>query len=371
MQNRKVSLGTFDCSQQDIDAVVSAMKSGYLSAGKQMDEFEAGVADICNKNYGIMVNSGQAALEVALIAMKYKLQKQQLKVLVPTTTYAATLWAILNTNNIPVFCDIGSDYNIDNNKAKALDYDVAMPVHLCGKTAHFISDKPIIEDACEAFGNLSVGYGDFVCYSFYVSHIITTGSGGMICCDDKDMNDFIRSYISHGRVHGGDFTKHSDKWIDRFSFDKVGVSCRSDNLSASLGLSQLKRVEAIINKRMSNADILINRLYSGTFWEEFSVPDSYYWEDCIFQFFPILIKDERIDRKELLKYMYSKGIDTRVLLSLTNQPIVKKLYGDIEKDYPFSKYCNDNGFLVGCHQNLDSIDMHYIVDTIEDFVRLC
>jgi perosamine synthetase len=373
--NDKISIGTFDCSEEDVKSVSNAMESGYLSTGPELKQFEKEVASYYGKNFGLMVNSGQSALEVALMIAKKKLNKRILKVIVPTTTYAATLWAITNTGCVPVFCDIGQDYNIGPNllDREYEDADVLLTVDLCGKTCFIpesVKDKYfVIEDACEAFGNKNCNYGDIICFSFYVSHIITTGSGGMLIFDDKEDLDYAKSYISHGRALGEDFTEHFDKWENKFYFDKIGSSYRSDNLSASLGLSQFKRLDKIIEKRKENAATLIERYNeSETLKDNYRFPSLEYWEDCVFQFFPILIKkDSYVNRESLLEFLYKKGIGSRVLLSLTNQPIVRSIFGEIEKDYPMSEYCNSNGFILGCHQKLTKEDMHYIIESLEEY----
>lgn len=368
---RRISIGTFDLSLEDIFSIANVLSTGYLSSGEALEKFEELIANRHNHDYGIMVNSGQSALECALVLAKKKLKKDKLKVIIPATTYAATLWAIINTGNEPFFCDIGKDYNLDysllENNSLYDDADVLLAVDLYGKIcllSQSIKEKYfIIEDACEAVGNTKCGYGDVTCFSFYVSHIITTGSGGMICVNDKESEKFLRSYISHGRVYGGDFTKNKDKWVDRFLFDKVGVSCRSDNLSAALGLSQFKKLADNVKKRKFNAKYLIDHF--DFLSKYFVYPQS---KDCVFQFFPILIKGN-IDRAKLFNFLFEEGIDSRVLLSLTNQPVVKEMYGKIEDLFPFSKEVNSRGFIIGCHQNLTIEDLDYIIDSLERFIK--
>ncbi len=379
---KKITMGTYECTDEDINSVTKALKSNYLSVGPELRELENKVSKLYGKKYGLMVNSGQSALEVALILAKVKLHKEKLRVAVPATTYAATLWAIINTGNEPVFVDIDKDYNINisslveqlypfRGEIALEDIDVVLAVDLCGKSAEIPerirNQYFIIEDACEAFGNPKCNYGDIVCFSFYVSHIITSGSGGMLCLNDKELYKYAESYISHGRVFGGDFTAYKDKWVDRFLFDKVGVSYRSDNIAASLALSQLERLNDIIARRQSNARKLWAEYYdSDILMKNFIFPDDKYYDDCVFQFFPILIKS-KINRKKLLGYLFEHGIDSRVLLSLTNQSIIQRLYGDIEHDYPVSANCNKNGFIIGCHQGLNFEDMEYIAQTLENF----
>jgi len=373
---KKITIGTFECADEDIMAVVRAMQSGMLSTGKELKEFESKVSFYHGHRHGIMVNSGQSALEVALVLAKVALKKTSLKVVVPATTYAATLWAILNTDNEPIFCDIGDDYNIDYSQlSKDLEADVILPVDLCGKTTRppdWVLDKYfIIEDACEAFGNKEANYGDITCFSFYVSHIITTGSGGMLCLDRDDLDEYARSYITHGRTFGGDFTKYNDQWVNRFLFDKVGVSYRSDNLSAALGLSQFNRVDSVIERRRENARVLLSDWDSwSSLNRNYIYPSRSYHENCVYQFFPIMINRPDMDRGDLLRFLFEKGIDTRVLLNLTDQPIVETLYGDkLKHKFKNAHFANERGFIVGCHQDLDRKDMIYISECLHLYVK--
>ena len=182
---KHIHIGTLDVDATEEDRVVETIRSRFLSAGPVIDEFENKIAALHGKKHGIFVNSGQSALEVALKLAETRLcLGRPLRVLIPTTTYAATLWAVLNTGNISIFCDINpKTFCIDYTKVLE-DYDVALPVDLCGYSANSPPEGKnvfIIEDACEAVGNKDCTYGDIICLSFYVAHIITTGSGGMIC----------------------------------------------------------------------------------------------------------------------------------------------------------------------------------------------
>jgi len=187
--------------------------------------------------------------------------------------------------------------------------------------------------------------------------------------NDDELSDYARSYISHGRVFGGDFDKFQNEWVDRFLFDKVGVSYRSNNLLGAFALSQLSQLDDAIKKRQRNGRFLSNALRSGKLPKYFYVPNSQHWRESVFQFFPIVIKDRSIDRSKLLSFMFQNNIDSRVLLSLINQPIFKQLYGDLSEKFPNAAYYNDYGFLVGCHQDLSCGDMDQIVRILEKYIE--
>lgn len=368
----RISIGTFSFNPTMVEYATDVIESGMLSTGKYIEQFESAVAKMYGKKYAIMVNSGQSALEVALEYTKIKFGKECRRCYIPATTYMATLWAaerVRGEGLCNVFGDIDNNYVFDFSSLDSRPYeeDIFLPVDLCGyssrEAGEFAKSRGmyVIQDACEAFGNLDANYGDIICFSFYVSHIITTGSGGMCISDDKDFYEFAQKYIAHGRSLGGDFTKFSGAWEDRFKFEMVGASYRSNNLDAAIGLAGLQDLDWIIKKRKTNAKILIDNPVKG-----FVFPDLNYWQKCVFQFFPILC-EEGINREHLLQFLYSKGIDSRVLLSMTNQKPFKEIYGDIEDRYPFSKICNDHGFIIGCHQNLHEEDMRYILDTLNEY----
>lgn len=371
----KISIGTFTRFSNIIDNIKTAIDSGMLSTGTYIDMFENDVAKVHNKKYGVMVNSGQSALEVAIEMAKKKIGIDKLTILVPSTTYAATIWAIKRSGCVPKFCDINANYTIDyslldNRALKGVH--VIMPVDLCGMSAkppkYILDNYFVIQDACEAFGNVHACYGDIICHSFYVSHIITTGSGGMVLCNDKKLIGFARRYISHGRRYGGDFTKFTDKWVDRFIFDDIGASYRSSNIDAAIGYSQLEFIHDIINKRKENANLLASGLNADKNIDKFLfIPDENYINRCIFQFFPLLIKYHSFDRNRFLKYLYKNNIDSRVLLSLTDQPAFIKEYGDIQSKYKMSEYCNKYGFIIGCHQDITEQEIEYVVDIISKY----
>lgn len=373
----RISIGTCDISRQDIQNVVGALRAKDLSAGLTLNLCEQNIAGLYGREFCSLVNSGQSALEAALEAVKIDRKDNNLFVLLPATTYAATLWAVIRTGCTPVLCDIDENYNLDYEKAKQIcddsKIDVIMPVDLCG----YSPDPPawakkyiIIRDACESFGNVDSSYADIICFSFYVSHIITGGSGGAVCSGKKKYIDIIRSLISHGRKFGGDFTKFTDKWYDRFKFDYVGMSYRADGMTAALISSQIGELPLIIEKRKRNALYLIKN-QSEESKKHFKFPSLEYYYQCVFQFFPILITDPKINREDLLQYLYASGVDSRVLLSLTNQKAVKDAdkTGEMrECSFPFSQVCNKKGFILGCHQKLNTKDMAYILSLLDEYV---
>lgn len=364
----RLSTGTLDLDKEDVlKRLTDVINRGMLSSGPELIEFEKTIAEIHTKKYGIFVNSGQSALETALMTARSILSRADtLKVLVPASTYAATLWAVLRTPGFePVFCDIDPETFCIAYDTVTADYDIALPVDLCGYPASRPPDdsKLVIEDACQAIGNPHCTYGDIICFSFYVSHHITTGGGGMLCLNNIQAAEYAKNYIAHGRTYGGDFIKYTDKWVDRFLFSEVGSSYRSDCIHAAIGLSQVPKLQEIIGHRRSNARVLVSQLRIYDL-PELQLPTDNYIDNCTFQFCPFVLADG-IDRTKVLQKLFTLGVDSRVLFPLTVQPAFKRLFGDIAYKYPVSSRINSQGFIVGCHQHMQVHDILYMAKSIK------
>ena len=149
----------------------------------------------------------------------------------------------------------------------------------------------------------------------------------------------------------------------RFQFKSVGHSYRSTEMEAALGLAQLEEAELMIKKRRANAAYLTNKLTA--FSNKIQLPKIR--KDCehSFMMYPIVIKEE--SKKGLVNFLEKNGVETRDMLPLTNQPVYKDLLGWNEEEYPVAKWINENGFYIGCHQNLIPLELDYITDLFDKY----
>lgn len=381
----KVTISSVDISDLEKKYVNDALDKEMLSAGKYLDTFEKEFANFYGKQYGIMVNSGQSAIEVA-IAASFKKNKYAL-IGVPALTYMATIWGAMRfpAHSDLAFFDIKmSDYGIDFTKGfdntgleiRAEDCDIVIPVDLFGKVCKFQKAKKsqiVIEDACESTCNYLCDYGDFVCFSFYSSHIISTGGAGIVITDDERAANFIRGYIAHGRTHSGDFTKNTGQFMDRFVFAHYGQSLRSDNLHAALALAQLRRIDDLIAKRVEVSKKISARLEPLS--QIAALPNG---DHNVFMFYPIvfnnadyvsetgLVKFEVID---LMRYLYDKGIDSRRFMPVVSQPAFRKHFSLDESLFPVASLCAKRGILLGCHPKMTDKQIDYMCDNILEYFK--
>ena len=251
----KVPFVVPEITNQDKKAILSSLNQNLLTDGPKLREFEKKFAKFCGANYAVGVSNATAALHLSLKALGIGHNDQ---VIIPDITFVATANSVLFTGATPVIVDINeNDFNISidsikksiTKKTKAI-----IPVHFAGKPCDMNSIKTIakkynlkiIEDCAHAIGakirNKHVGmFGDAGCFSFYPTKNLTTFEGGMIITNSKKTADNIRSLRNHGitKTLEDRFTK-GKPW----EYDVVipGYNYRLDEIRATLGISQLKRI---------------------------------------------------------------------------------------------------------------------------------
>ena len=393
----KVGVGFASVSALEKEYVMDCLDSGRLSAGKYVGKFEKEFASKHGKRYGVMSNSGTAAIRLALETLKeIDGWDENTEVIVPALTFIATSNAVLDAGLTVRFCDIDPiTYNMDPTELEkhiSSNTRCIIPVHLFGMPCDIekvmdIAQKynlRVIEDCAEAHfakinGRTVGGFGDLSTFSTYVAHTITTGIGGVTCSDDREQMEILRSLVAHGRACtcevciAADATKTCPKRMEteidrRFSFERLGFSYRVGEIEGALGLAQLERKEEIMEARWTNANYLLKGL-SG-FENVLQLP---YCPDNVehtYMMFPIVLKeDSGINMRGFVEYLEKNNIETRPMMPLLNQPIYRKIFGDIEKDYPNAQYVSRNGFYIGCHHGLTLHDLEYQVKMIKKYLN--
>jgi len=389
-KKRKIPMGTLNIGPYAKRLIKKTLDKNRLSYGELSRKFENQFAKLHNVKYAVYTISGTCALQMALHALKrtHKWQDGD-EVIVPAITFIATSNVVLQNNLKPVFVDVLPDtYNIDSSKIEekiTKNTRAIIPVHMYGLPADMdeiqrIAKKyrlKIIEDACEAVGakykNKPVGsMGDLGCFSTYVVHIITTGVGGLVTTNNPEYAVKVKSLMNHGRdsiyltIDDDDnlakrTNKEAFRMVNRrFSFIDLGYSYRLTEMEAALGLEQLRKINQIIKKRQAHAKYLIKGLQE--FKELIQLPTIPEDRTHVFLGFPIVIKDKKISRNELVLFLEKNGIETRYMMPLLNQPIYKEIFGeDIESKYPVAKHINNYGFYIGCFPELTKKDLDYVI----------
>ncbi len=238
---------------REAELVADAVNSGWVSSiGKYIEMFESAFASFCGTKYAVAVSNGTTALHLALAASGIKAGDE---VIVPDLTFVATANAVTYTGATPVLVDIDPEtLGIDPAavlRAITPRTRAVIPVHLYGQPAEMDSlmdigkrrGIQIIEDAAEAHGAEYKGrrvgsIGSCGVFSFYGNKVITTGEGGMVTTDDKDLCLRMRTLRDHAMSPER-----------RYWHTEIGFNYRMTNLQAALGVAQMERIDDFISKR--------------------------------------------------------------------------------------------------------------------------
>lgn len=382
---KHIGVGHWACSPRERELVNEVLDSGRLSYGPKSKEYERKFAALHGRQYGVLSNSGTSSLQVALQTMK-ELHgwNDGDEVIVPAVTFVATANIVIHNRMKPVLVDVDPiTYNISADKiAPACTYKTraVIPVNLFGQPANMSevwAKTPIglklIEDSCEAMfathnGKMVGSMSDIGCFSMYVAHLITTGVGGIAITNNPDYAAKMRSLVNHGRdgVYIDMDTSASEEVISRrFRFESIGHSFRITELEAALGLAQLETWEDMIAARQHNARYLIDNLWELHLSGFIQLPTTGEGNTNAHMMFPIVLLHG--DKWGLCNYLEERGIETREMLPLTNQPVYKGLWNPA--DYPVAEWINENGFYVSCHNGLTQEDLDYIVESFYGYFK--
>lgn len=266
----EIPLSKPDISESEIAAVTGVLRSGRLTAGPSVDEFEYRLAEQCGCTSGVAVSSGTAALHLALLALGIGAGDE---VIVSPFGFIATANAIRFTGATPIFADIDSlTMNLDADKLEAIitpktraiiaSATLGNPVGLDRIAAVAARHEvTLIENGSEGFGASYKGrpvgsFGRLAVFSFYPNRVITTGEGGAIVTRDTHLAALVKSLRDHGRpaIH------HTSSLGNGHHYERVGFSYRLSDVAAAMGVAQLNRFEEIIRMRRRVAALYFYRL---------------------------------------------------------------------------------------------------------------
>src|SRR5690606_38914905 len=247
-------------AEEEKRAVLEVLDSGQLAQGSRTEEFERAFAEYIGTRHAVAVNSGTAALIVALQAAGVRPGDE---VITTPFSFIATATSIIACGAKPVFADVDPfDLNLDPNRVEDLITDrtrAIMPVHLYGHPARIEeiqelckdNDLALIEDAAQAHGaehkGRRVGSFGVGCFSFYPTKNMTTGEGGIITTNDDDVARMARIIRNHGQER-------------RYYHEHFGLNWRMTDLAAAIGLVQLSHLEAWNEARIANAAALSSKI---------------------------------------------------------------------------------------------------------------
>ena len=390
----KYSLLSDAFNEKDINEGINVLKSKKITISKITKNFEKYFAKKMGAKYALMTNSGSSSNLLALSALTNPLNIKKItpgsEVILPAICWSTSLWPIIQNNLKPIFVDVKIDtFNIDIDKIEkkiTKKTKAIMIVHVLGTSTNMtklmqLTKKyklTLIEDTCESLGatykKKQLGtFGRFGTYSFYYSHQITSGEGGMIVCNDSKDYNILKSLRSHGWSRDTLFHKnYSKKYKDldnRFLFIGPGFNLRPTEIQAAIAFNQFKRFNKMIKLRSDNRKKIINNLKKHKNWNnqfEFVKIDKMIkpsWFGL-----PILIKDKKINKKKFLEKLSKKGIENRPIISgnFLNQPASKLYNFSFKKnDFKISDDIEKRGFFIGLHtKKISNNELNYVVNSL-------
>jgi perosamine synthetase len=331
-----ISLATSRITPKVRENINKALDDNRIAGGSFIAEFEEAVAKFHGARFGIAVNNGTMADIVALAALK-ALYPEKDEVIVPALTFIAQTNAVLVCGLKPVFVDVDEECQMNPDLIKVTEKTLCiMPANLLGKRANVEKIKelgvPVVEDNCEAYGIRNDV--EFSTFSFFPSHTITTGEGGMILTDDPLLAKYARACRNHGRI--------STDILNMFHFPVFGLNGKMTNIAAAIGCAIEPSGEGVIDTRQENV-MKYNKILDKK-WFAYS-PHCY----------PVFYATEK-ERNAKLIELEKGGVEARKLFSCI--PTVE--YG-LEGDYPMAEKLSRTGLFVPVHQDL----------THEDIKKVC
>jgi perosamine synthetase len=370
----KIPLSKPWITEEDIKAVEEVLRTPYLSLGPKLSEFEEGLARVANTKYAVAVNSGTSALHLAIRSLGIKDDDE---VITTPFSFIASSNCILFERAKPVFVDIDpKTYNINPNliEEKITDKTKAiLAVDVFGQPADWdklteIARKHslyLIEDSAEAIGSEYKGrsagsFGVASVFAFYPNKQLTTGEGGVLLADDENIYKLSRSMRNQGR--GED-----ESWLHH---NRLGYNYRISDINCALGISQLKRLEKILEMRDNVAKIYTQRLSEV---EEVLTP--YVHPDTTkmsWFVYVIRLADRfgKVHRDQIIEELGNRGVQTRNYFEAIHlEPFYSEQFGFRKGDFPVTEFVSDRAIALPFYTTMTEEEVNYVVSSLEEIIN--
>jgi UDP-4-amino-4,6-dideoxy-N-acetyl-beta-L-altrosamine transaminase len=365
--------------EEDINEVANVLRSNWITTGPKIKEFEDALCAYIGCKYCVAVNSGTSALDIAVQSLDLPVGSE---IITTPFTFVATSNAIIYNNHKPIFADICSDtFNIDpedirrkiTKNTKAIIY-----VDYAGQPCDIRAIKEIadefdlflIEDACHAIGaeyeKKKVGnFADLTIFSFHPVKHITTGEGGAVVTDNKQLYE----KLSLLRTHGID-----KNTMDRFGPDAswaydmkyLGRNYRITDFQAALGISQLKKLDGFIGRRTELAS-MYNELLSAI--DFVSLPILKNNVKHAWHIFTMLL-NKSINRDEFFKYMKSAGIGVNVhYIPAYRHSYYVENFNFHREDFPVTEDTFKRIITLPLFPKMETYRLEYVFETIKAYKK--
>lgn len=364
-------------SEDDERAVIQVLRSGWVSQGPKVAEFEARFAEYVGARHAIALSSCTTALHLALLVSGIEAADE---VLCPSLSFIATANCIAYLGAKPVFVDVDlNTYNIDpkcieqavtdRTKAILLVHQIGLPADLDAILE--IADRrglKVIEDAACASGSeyhgkrIGAPHSELACFSFHPRKVLTTGEGGMITTANEDLAGRIRRLRQHAMTVS-DLARHSSKHVMTEHYDEVGYNYRMTDLQAAVGIVQLARMNELVQRR---------RLLAHRYTKEFS-KISWLVPPCEpentasnYQSYMMrLTANSPMTRDELMQHLLDRGISSRRGIMASHR---EKPHWDpaVDNKLPKTKLITDTAIILPLFHEMTDEQQEHVINSVRE-----
>lgn len=372
-------------TRDDLDELIAWLKTNpWLTQGQLTREFEQRWADWLGIRYATYVNSGSSANLLMYYALQLSGRLRNNRVIVPAVSWATTVAPVIQLGYEPIMCEadwntFGLDMNALEDLLKQHGPAAVAIVHVLGVPNDLASllrlrdryEFVLLEDACAATGSSYDGrpvgtFGSISTFSFFYGHHLSTIEGGMLCTDDEQLHDILVHIRSHGWPR--DLASEKEAQLARargilefnrpFTFYYPGFNVRSTDLNARIGLSQLRRVDEVVARRVENHRIYQQRIRAGGLHCQTN-------ERAVVSSISFSTLADSVDHRDrIAAALRANGIETRPLGggNMSRQPFWSDRYGITV--FPIADRIHTTAFQLPNHPLLSAEDVDFISDTV-------
>ena len=359
---------------EDVNLVTKIIKRGtYWAIGPEIEEFENALKNYLGVDYCVAMNSGTSALHATLLSYNVKTNDE---VIVPSFSFISTANSVLFVNANPIFADIEKEnFGLDPQdirKKISAKTKIVMPMDFGGLSCKINEIKEVtdqnnlilIEDGAESLGS-SVNkkktgtIADSTIFSFCGNKVITTGEGGAVATNSKEVYERINLIRSHGRQDNSNYFDNPE--ISQYV--GVGFNWRMSSITAALGISQLEKLDKLIKRRQEHAKYITNRISKH---DEIKPPFSNEDYDNIYQMYTITLKNQSI-RDKLHKFLLEKKIFCKIYFSPIH--LTKFYQNKIDTNYslPNTEEISNLVLTLPLFPNMTLEEKDYLINSIDEF----
>lgn len=372
-----------DTGDEEIEQVAEALRSGWVTTGPKVRQFEAEFAAYVGAKHAVAVNSCTAAMHLALEALGVRAGDE---VITSPVTFAATAEVVRYFNARPVFVDVDPlSLNLDANQLESAITAwtrVIMPVHLAGLPADMgaisrIASRHglrVVEDAAHTVPTIykdrqADNLGDIVCFSFYATKTMTTGEGGMICTENDAWAERCRFMSLHG-ISTNAWKRYTAEGTWYYEILAPGFKYNMTDVAAAMGLAQLAKVERMWQRRQEIAARYTQAFSTSPQLQPPSNGETIQKHGWHLYIIRLNLEGLNIDRDQFILELKKCNIDTSVhFIPLHIHPYYRETYGYHPEDYPVAYREYQRMISLPIYSRMSDQDAQDVIDAVLDVAQ--